>query len=171
MKQFAIILLLSVGFLWSPAFSAQKYAFVDIQYILSELPEYKTAQKEIDDLAEQWQKEIQQAYIEIDNKVQALKKEEILLPAETKKQREADIDKMRQEAQALQQKKFGVKGDLFAKRQELIEPIQNEINKAIKGLAKEKGYDFIMDKGSNGGVLFANPRYDKSDAILKIIKE
>lgn len=166
-KIFALLTLLTVFFATT---QAQKYAFVDIQYILSELPEYNEAQKELNKLAEAWQKEIQDLYLEIDKKVQALQQEQILLPIETKKQREAEIAKLQQEAKELQQQRFGPTGDLFKKRQELIEPIQVKIYKAIKDMANEKGYDFILDKGSNGNVLFANPKFDKSDEILKKVK-
>jgi outer membrane protein len=166
-KTIALLTLLTVFFATT---QAQKYAFVDIQYILAELPEYNEAQKELNKLAEAWQKEIQDLYLEIDKKVQALQQEQILLPIETKKQREAEIAKLQQQAKELQQKRFGPTGDLFNKRQELIEPIQVKIYKAIKDMANEKGYDFILDKGSNGNVLFANPKFDKSDEILKKVK-
>jgi outer membrane protein len=166
-KTIALLTILTVFFATT---HAQKYAFVDIQYILAELPEYNEAQKELNKLAEAWQKEIQDLYLEIDKKVQALQQEQILLPIETKKQREAEIAKLQQQAKELQQKRFGPTGDLFNKRQELIEPIQVKIYKAIKDMANEKGYDFILDKGSNGNVLFANPKFDKSDEILKKVK-
>jgi outer membrane protein len=165
-----IIALLTLLTLFFATNQAQKYAFVDIQYILAELPEYNEAQKELNKLAEAWQKEIQALYLEIDKKVQALQQEQILLPIETKKQREAEIAKLQQQAKELQQQRFGPTGDLFKKRQELIEPIQVKIYKAIKDIANEKGYDFILDKGSNGNVLFANPKFDKSDEILKKVK-
>jgi outer membrane protein len=165
-----IIALLTLLTLFFATNQAQKYAFVDIQYILAELPEYNEAQKELNKLAEAWQKEIQALYLDIDKKVQALQQEQILLPIETKKQREAEIAKLQQQAKELQQQRFGPTGDLFKKRQELIEPIQVKIYKAIKDIANEKGYDFILDKGSNGNVLFANPKFDKSDEILKKVK-
>ena len=165
-----IIALLTLLTLFFATNQAQKYAFVDIQYILAELPEYNEAQKELNKLAEAWQKEIQALYLEIDKKVQALQQEQILLPIETKKQREAEIVKLQQQAKELQQQRFGPTGDLFKKRQALIEPIQVKIYKAIKDIANEKGYDFILDKGSNGNVLFANPKFDKSDEILKKVK-
>jgi outer membrane protein len=165
-----IIALVSLVSLFTFGASAQKYAFVDIQFILSELPEYDAAQKEINRLAEEWQKEIATIYTEIEKKNTALQQEQILLPAETRKQREAEIQKLQMKATELQQQRFGPTGDLFKKRQELIEPIQVKIYKAIKDMANEKGYDFILDKGSNGNVLFANPKFDKSDEILKKVK-
>ncbi len=170
MKYFLFTSVLLLSLMSNSTTLAQKYAFVDINYILDELPEYREAQKELNNWAEKWQQEIQALYLEIDKKVQALQQEQILLPVETRKQREAEIAKLQQEAKELQQKRFGPTGDLFKKRQELIEPVQVKIYKAIKEMANEKGYDFVLDKGTQGQVLFANPKYDKSDEILKKVK-
>lgn len=169
MKHLVLTALLIIG---SYSFcSAQKYAFIDVQYILKEMPEYTQAQKQLDDLAEKFQNEIKTAYAAIDKKISALKQEEILLPAETKKQREAEIGEMQQEAQKLQQQKFGPNGDLFAKRKEMIEPIQNKIYKAVKDMSDDKGYDFVLDKGTNSNILFVDPKYDKSDYIISQLKK
>ncbi len=151
--------------------NAQKYAFVDVQYVLGQMPEYTKAQKEIDDLSETWQAEIQAAYASIDKKIAELKQEEILLPADAKKKRQKEIFQMQQDAQKLQQQRFGVGGDLFKKRQELIKPIQDEIAKAIKKMSDDKGYDFVFDKGKNSNILFVNTKYDKSDYLLKQLKK
>jgi outer membrane protein len=148
----------------------QKYAFIDVQYILKEMPEYTKAQADLDKLAEKYEAEIKTAYQEIEKKINALKQEEILLPAETRKQRELEIAEMQKEAQKLQQQKFGPNGDLFAKRKEMIEPIQNKIYKAVKDMSDDKGYDFVLDKSTNSNLLFVNPKYDKSDYILSQIK-
>lgn len=169
MKKVLFIAILILGSV--TASTAQKYAFIDVQYILSEMPEYKEAENELNKLAEQFQKEIEAQYKAIAEKENALKQEEILLPPETRKQRQAEIDQMRQEAQLFQQQKFGVNGDLFAKRKELIEPIQNKIYKEVKKMSDDKGYDFVLDKGANSNILFVNTKYDKSDYILKQMKE
>ena len=145
----------------------QKYAFVDVQTILEKMPEYKEAQKELDDLAEKFQKEIEDKHKEIEEKNKAYQQEKILLPEETKAQREQELQQLSNEARQLQQKYFGPNGLLFKKRKELIEPIQDKIYKAIKQLAKEKGYDFIMDDKNNSNILFVNPKYDKTNSILK----
>jgi outer membrane protein len=169
MKYLFITLIFIIG---SISFtSAQKYAFIDVEYILSKMPEYTEAQKKLDDLAEKYQTEIKAAYTEIDKKINALKQEEILLPAETKKQREMEIGQMQQEAQQLQQQRFGVKGDIFNKRKELIEPIQNKIYKAVKDMSADKGYDFVLDKGANSNILFVDVKYDKSDYVLTLLKK
>lgn len=169
MKKLLVSLFLLIG-IFSVSFG-QKYAFVDTKYILSEMPEYKTAQKELDDLSEKWQLEIESKYKEIEVKNKAYQEEQILLPEDIKKQKEDEILIMKRKAKELQKKYFGVNGLLFQKRKELIEPIQDKIYKAIKTMAKDKGYDFIMDKGTNSNILFANPKYDKSDALLKQIKK
>ena len=150
---------------------AQKYAFIDVQYILKAMPEYTEAQSQIDKLAEKYETEIKAAYSEIDKKISSLKQEEILLPAETKKQRESEIADMQKEAQKLQQQRFGPNGDLFGKRKELIEPIQNKIYKAVKDMSSDKGYDFVLDKGTNSNILFVDPKYDKSDYIISQLKK
>ena len=126
-KQF---ILLSLFALLSVTVFSQKYAFIDTKYILSQMPEYTSAQKEIDDMAEKWQKEIEQKYSEIEKKYKAYQEEEILLPEETKKIRQQEIMELEMKAKEMQKKRFGVEGDLFKKRKELIDPIQERIYKA-----------------------------------------
>ena len=165
-KQFLLIALF--GLLSMPIIS-QKYAFIDTKYILSQMPEYTTAQKEIDDMAEKWQKEIEQQYNEIEQKYKAYQAEEILLPEETKKTRQQEIIELEMKAKEMQKKRFGVEGDLFKKRKELIDPIQEKIYKAVKQLAKDNSYSFILDKSKNSNIIYAEPKYDKSDAVLRKI--
>ena len=161
---FFLLGLLSVSF-------SQKYAFVDTKYILSKMPSYVKAQKQLDDIAEKWAKEIEAKYKEIKEKKDKFQQESILMPTDEKNKRLKEIKDLEEEAMELQKKRFGVKGDLFKKRKELIEPIQEEIYEAIKALAKEKGYDFIMDKSANSNILFTNPKYDKSDLVLRKINK
>ena len=165
-KQFLLIALFG---LLSMPFISQKYAFIDTKYILSQMPEYTTAQKEIDDMAEKWQKEIEQQYNEIEQKYKAYQAEEILLPDETKKTRQQEIIELEMKAKEMQKKRFGVEGDLFKKRKELIDPIQEKIYKAVKQLAKDNSYSFILDKSKNSNIIYAEPKYDKSDAVLRKI--
>ncbi len=168
MKNLIVTILIVIGSIGVS--HSQKYAFIDVQYILKEMPEYTKAQAELDKLAEKYEAEVKNAYQEIEKKINALKQEEILLPAETRKQRELEIAEMQKEAQKLQQQKFGPNGDLFAKRKEMIEPIQNKIYKAVKDMSDDKGYDFVLDKSTNSNLLFVNPKYDKSDYIISQIK-
>lgn len=145
---------------------AQKFAYVDTEYILSLLPEYKSAQKKLDELAEQWQKEIDKKYDDIDKMYKEYQAEKVLLTAEQQKQREDEIITKEKEAKKFQQDKFGYEGELFKKRQELVKPIQDKIFEAIQKLAKDEGFDFIFDKSSDMTMLFSNAKYDKSDNVL-----
>ena len=129
----------------------------------------KIAQKEIDDLAEKWQKDVEKKYNEIQSKYKSFQEEEILLPEETKKIRLDEIMELEVKAKELQKKRFGVEGDLFKKRKELIEPIQDKIYKAVKELSKDNNYSFILDKSKNSNIIYADPKYDKSDAVLRKI--
>ncbi|MDB4710177.1 OmpH family outer membrane protein [Flavobacteriales bacterium] len=167
MKKYFVLLTL-LGFISMSSFS-QKYAFIDTKYILSQMPEYTDAQKEIDDLAEKWQKDIEKKYNEIESKYKAFQEEEILLPEETKKIRMDEIIDLEKKAKELQKKRFGVQGDLFKKRKELIDPIQDQIYKAVKQLSKDNSYSFILDKSKNSNIIYADPKYDKSDAVLRKI--
>ncbi len=148
---------------------AQKFAFIDTKYILSQVQDYKDAQKELDDLSNKWQKEIEDKYKEIESKYKAYQQEEILLPEETKKVRRDQIMDLELKAKELQKKRFGVEGDLYKKRKELISPIQDRIYKAVKALSKDNKYNFILDKTQNSNILYADPKYDKSDAVLRKI--
>ena len=116
-----------------------------------------------------WQKEIEQKYSEIEKKYKAYQEEEILLPEETKKIRQQEIMELEMKAKEMQKKRFGVEGDLFKKRKELIDPIQERIYKAVKQLAKDNSYSFILDKSKNSNIIYADPKYDKSDAVLRKI--
>lgn len=146
---------------------AQKFAYVDTEYVLSQLPDYRSAQKQIEDLAEGWQKEIDKMYQDIDKMYKNYKAEEVLLNGEQKKQREAEIITKEKEAKKFQQEKFGYEGELFKKRQELIKPIQDRVFDAIQKIAKENALDFIFDKSGDMVMLFSNARYDKSDEVLE----
>jgi outer membrane protein len=161
------ILILTVLFLANITSNAQKFAVVDSKYILNQMPAYKESQKKIDELAEKWQKEISAKYKEIENKYKAYQQEEILLPEETKQLRQKEIIELEDKAKELQKRRFGVGGDLYKKRKELIEPIQERIYQAVKQLSKDNNYNFILDKGNNSNILYADPKYDKSDAVLR----
>lgn len=162
------LLLTLLGFLSMSSFS-QKFAFIDTKYILSQMPEYTDAQKAIDDLAEKWQKEIELKYNEIESKYKSFQEEEILLPEETKKIKMDEVMELERKAKELQKKRFGIEGDLFKKRKELIDPIQDKIYKAVKEMSKDNSYSFILDKSKNSNIIYADPKYDKSDAVLRKI--
>lgn len=160
------LLLLSFLMITSVGAFAQKYAYVDTEYILSNIPEYKSAQSQIDNISVQWQKEIEARYAEIDKMYRAFQAESILLTEEMKRKRESEIIAKEKEAKELQKSRFGVDGDLFKKRQELIKPIQDKIYKALKEMAVKGSFAVIFDKSSDLSMLYTNPKFDKSDAIL-----
>lgn len=147
--------------------SAQKYGYVDSQYILEKMPEYKEAQKKLDDLSAQWQKELQAKQDEIAKMYKDYQKEQILLPEDMKIKRQDEIMLKEKEMKELQKSRFGVNGELFTKRQEMIKPIQEKIYKAIKEVAESGGYAFIFDKSNNPSILYADPKNDKTDQVIK----
>ncbi len=149
--------------------SAQKYGYVDSQYILNNIPEYKTSQQQLDNMSITWQKEIEAKYSEIDKMYKAFQAEQILLTEEMKKKREDEIIAKERDAKELQKQRFGVDGDLFKKRQEMIKPIQDKIYNAIKTYAEKGAYSVIFDKSSDLTMLYATPKLDKSDDILLLM--
>jgi len=148
-----------------PGFS-QKYAFVDTDYILNNIPEYTDAQALLDDLSVEWQKEIEAKFQEIDKLYSDYQAESILLPEDLKKQKENEIIQKEREAKDLQKKRFGKDGDLFKKRIELVQPIQEKIYNAIQDMAVTRNYAFIFDKASGAALLFADAKFDLSDDVL-----
>lgn len=145
---------------------AQRFAFVDTEYILDNIPEYRSAQEELDELSVQWQKEIEAMYQEIEQMYQAYQAEAVLLPEEMKVQKQNEIIAKEKEVKDLQKKRFGTDGDLFKKREELIKPIQDKVYNAIEEIATEGNYAFILDKSSGASVLYLDVKYDKSDEVL-----
>ena len=165
MKKLALLSLITLFI--SGTAVAQKYAYVDTKYILGQIPEYNDAQEEINALSKKWQQEIKARQVTIEEKVTAFKAEEILLPEATKKNKLAEIEILKKEVRSLQKQRFGVEGDLFKKRQELIQPIQEKIYKAIKSIAKDANYSFVFDKGSSSNILYAESKADISKRVLK----
>lgn len=148
---------------------AQKFAYVDTEYILSNIPEYKQAQEELDRISVQWQKEIEMKYTEIDRLYKAYQADQVLLTEDMKKKREDEIISKEKEAKDLQKQKFGVDGELFKKRQELVKPIQDKVYNAIKVMAEKGTYAVVFDKSSDLTMLYASSKYDKSDDILSAL--
>ncbi len=146
---------------------AQKFAYIDTEYILNNIPAYKSAQDQIDKLSETWQKEVEGLYADIDKMYKTYQSEKVLLTEEMKKKREEEIMNKEKEAKDLQKKYFGQDGALYKKRIELVQPIQDEINKAVKEMAIEGGYSIIFDSSAGATMLYTDPKFDKSDAILQ----
>jgi len=158
----ALALMLAVGFT-----NAQRYAVIDSKYILEKIPEYKDAQTRLDQFSQLWQQEIDQKQTALDKMYRDYDAEQVMLTDELKKKREDELYNKEKELRDLQRKRFGFEGDLFKKRQELIKPIQDRVYNAVQQLASEKQYDFILDKSEGITVIFADPKLDKSDDILR----
>ena len=163
MKYFLTLALCILGL----AVSAQKFSYVDTKYILSHIPEYQQAQAEINKLSNQWQKDIENKYETIAKLETALQAEKILLTDEMKQKREAEIQSKREEAKQMQTDKFGVNGELFKKREELIKPIQDQIYEAIQEVASTSALMVVFDKSNHSNMLYTNPKHDISDKVLK----
>jgi outer membrane protein len=146
---------------------AQRYAVVDTKYILDKLPEYKDAQKQLDQISMQWQKEIDDKQAVLDKMYKDYQAEQVMLSDDLKKKREDEIFNKEKEVRDLQRKRFGFEGDLFKKRQELVKPIQDKVYNAIQKIAVNRLYDFILDKSEGITVIFADPKLDKSEDVLK----
>ena len=163
MKKFLIIFAL---FLSSFSYS-QKIAYVDTKYILDNIPEYKLAQEQLDEISKKWQKEIEAELVVVDKMYKNYQTEAVLLPEDMKKKREEEIIQKEKEVKALQKKRFGQDGDLFKKREELIRPIQDKIYNAIEEYSIEKGYALVLDKAGSVTILYGSPKIDISDQILE----
>ena len=162
-------LVLAFGFMIMSfvAAMAQKYAIIDTRYILDKMPEYKTAQKQLDDVAADWQKDIDTKQGDLDKMYKDFEAEQVMLSDELKKKREDQLFMKEKELRDLQRKRFGFEGDLFKKRQELIKPIQDKVFNAVQKMAVTRGYDFVLDKSEGITIIFADPKLDKSEDVLR----
>ncbi|MFA8300445.1 MAG: OmpH family outer membrane protein [Hyphomicrobiales bacterium] len=145
---------------------AQKYAYVDSDYILQNIPEYTDAQEELDQIAKEYQEEISKHLAEVDKLYKAYQAEQVLLPEDMKAKKENEIVEKEKQARELQKKYFGPQGELFNKRKELIEPIQEKVYNAIQTISQEENYDFVFDKSGSLTILYSNPKLDVSDDVL-----
>ena len=146
---------------------AQKYAFVDSEYIRKNIPAFTSAQEQLDKLSKQWEKEVSDGYAVVEQMYKSYQNESVLLSQDMKTKREEAIIAKEKEMKDLQNKYFGVDGDLFKKREELVKPIQDEILKAIKEIAVDGSYAVIFDTAAGGNIMFANPKFDISDQVLE----
>ena len=153
--------------LFAVAAHAQRYAIVDSKYILEKMQDYKDAQKKLDQVSEDWQKEIDAKQATLDRMYKEYEAEQVMLTDELKKKREDQLFNLEKELRDLQRKRFGFEGDLFKKRQELIKPIQDKVYNAIQKIAVQRSYDFILDKSEGITVIFADPKLDRSEDVLK----
>ena len=147
--------------------TAQRYAVIDTRYILSKLPAYADAQKKLDAFSAQWQTEIDQKQADLDQLYRNFESEKVMLSEELLKKREDELFNKEKELRDLQKKRFGFEGDLFKRRQELVKPIQDKVYNAVQKLAVNRQYDLILDKSEGITIIFADPKLDKSDDVLK----
>ena len=162
-----ILLILAVSFLAVSTIQAQKFAYVDTDYILNNIPEFNQAQDKLDEISKQWQEEIEAIYAEVDKMYRDYQTQEVLLTDEMKTKRENAIIAKEKSAKDLQRKRFGPDADLYAKRQELIKPLQDKVYDAIQQLAANSKYAVIFDSSSDLIMLFSSPNLDKSDKVLE----
>ena len=165
MKKIIFLLMMSVAF--TAATQAQRYAIVDTKYILDKMPEYSQAQQQLDQFSEQWQREIDDKQTALDKMYKNFEAEQVMLSDELKKKREDELFVREKEVRDLQRKRFGFEGDLFKKRQELVKPIQDRVFNAIQKIAVARQYDFILDKSEGITVIFADPKLDRSEDVLR----
>jgi outer membrane protein len=167
-KQMKKTILFAIGCLFfGLAVTAQKYAIIDTKYILDRMPEYKQAQKQLDDVAAGWQKEIDSMQATLDRMYKDYDAEQVMLSEELRKKREDQLFQKEKTLRDQQRKRFGFEGDLFNKRKELIKPVQDKVYNAVQKIAAQRGYDFILDKSEGITIIFADPKLDKSEDILK----
>ena len=164
---FFILLFLTSTFIFSQR--GIKIGYIDTEYILENLPEYNQISKRLEEKASDWKKEIEERSRKIDQKKESLKSERILLTSEMIEEIEEEILIDEEELSEYQQKRFGPRGDLIIQKQQLIQPMQDQIFNAIRELAKSRNYDFIFDKSADIVMLYSDKRYDVSDQILRTI--
>jgi len=169
MKTTKTLFLLIVTLMTSISTYAQKFAYVNSDYILSKMTEFAQAEEKIDDFSKEWQSEIELAYEEVEQMYRDYQSEQVLLTSEMKTKREEAIMEKEKSVQSLQQKYFGNNGDLYKKRQDLIKPIQDRIFDAVQQLAASNKYSIIFDASSDLIMLYSNPDLDKSDKVLELM--
>ena len=165
MKKIILITAIFLGGMFTSF--AQKFGYVDSEYILDNIPEYKAAQEKLDEFSVQWQKEIEEKFAEIDKLYKNFQSEVVLLPEDIKKKRESEIVQKEKAAKDLQKQRFGKEGDLFKKRQELVKPVQDKVYNAIEEIAIAGNYAVIFDTSSNLTMLYYNSKFDKSNEVLE----
>lgn len=163
---FTILFLLVFAF----TTQAQRIAYVDVTVILESIEEYQKAQTELDNLAAKWRQEIAVEYDKIKGQYNRYQAEQVLLSDDARRQKEEEIMSMERQVRDLQKDKFGPEGALFQKRKELVQPIQSRVYTAIEEFASSRGYDFIFDKSSAVGMIFASASYDKTKEVLDKLK-
>lgn len=164
MKKTAIFLLLAIAAVFGAR--AQKFALVDMEYILRNVPSYEMANEQLNQLSQRWQKEVEAVGKQAETMYQSYLADKVFLTDEQVKKREEEIVAKEKEATELRFKYFGPEGELYKKRQTLLKPIQDDVYNAIKKVSEERGYQAIFDRASSSDIIYASPRIDISNEVL-----
>ncbi len=165
MKKFGLLIAFAFGILFSG--NAQKFAMVDMEYIMKNIPSFETANEQISQISKKWQSEVEIQLQEVQKMYKNYQTELVFLSDDMKVKREEEIIAKEKEANELKKKYFGAEGELFKKRQSLMKPIQDEVYTAIQEISKEKDYSMIFDKTSSMNIIFTSPKLDISDIVLQ----
>ena len=166
MKKLLFVALMVLGTTMG-ASAQQRYAVIDTKYILERIPAYKEADAKLKLIGEQWQKEIDDLQVQLDKMYKNYESEQFMLTEALKKKREDELFEKEKQVRDFQKKRFGYEGDLFKERQRLIKPVQDKVYDAIQKIATSRSYDFVLDKSEGITIIFADPKLDKSDDVLK----
>lgn len=164
MKRIALIAIALVGSALGAM--AQKFALIDMEYVLKNIPTYEIANEQVNQMSLRWQKEVDVLAEEADKMYKDYQSNMVFLTDEQKQKREKEITAKEKAAAELRQKYFGPEGDLFVLRQKLMEPIQDEVYNAVKAVSEERGFQCIFDRASSADIIFASPRIDISNEVL-----
>jgi outer membrane protein len=170
MKKNYFPLILALTFiLCGASLSAQRYAFVDMQYIMSNIPAYEAAQEQLNQLSQKWEKEIKDIYAEVEQLYKKYQTESVLLSPEMKAQREEEIIQLENNAKKLQRQYFGPDGEMAQRQQALFQPIQEKVANAIREIAERDNFDAVFDLSGGAAVVYVNPRQNISDDVLELL--
>ena len=169
LKKISLLVVFAITMSFS-SLQAQRIAYVDVSQILESIQEYQDAQKELDQVAARWRQDIAQEYDKIKSLYNRYQAEQVLLSDEARKQKEDEIMNLETDVREMQKAKFGPEGELFKRRQDLVQPIQDRVYAAIEEFANDKGFDFIFDVSSTAGMIFYREDYNKTQDVLRILK-
>ena len=164
MKKMILMLMMAVAAITA---NAQKYALIDMEYILKNVPAYERANEQLNQVSKKWQAEVEALNIEASSMYKNYQNEVVFLSQEQKKAKQEAIMNKEKEASDLKKKYFGPEGELFKKREALMGPIQEEIYNAVKEISDLRGYSLVLDRASNNGIIFGSPKIDISNEVLK----
>ena len=164
MKRLVLSLMVCVCYM---AANAQKFALVDMEYILKNVPAYERANEQLNQISKKWEGEVEAILQEVETMYKKYQSEVVFLSDAQKQKTEESIMAKEKEASDLKKKYFGSEGELYKKRQSLMSPIQDEIYNAVKEICDQKGYQLVLDRASGGSIIYASPKIDISDEVLK----